>query len=125
MNDFNFFTLKFFSILISLTIYILYKFLKRLSGGYHTPATIYTSFWFLFTFLPAIFLYNVPMSPLAVFYILISAIAFSIPSLFFKWNLAFKLNAVKKSIFLELFNGKLFKLILELCMTINMVLLVN
>jgi oligosaccharide repeat unit polymerase len=109
MIDLSFLGYKVLSILISLLIYSLSKLLKRLNGGSHTPATLYCSFWFLFTFLPTILLFNVPMRPLAIFYIFISAIAFSIPSLFFNWKLAFLLSEKKKAIFLEIFDGKLFK----------------
>lgn len=108
MIDFPFLLFKVLSILISLLIYSLSKLLKRLNGGSHTPATLYCYFWFLFTFLPTVFLFNVPMSPLAILYIFFSAIAFSIPSLFFDWKVVLAVTSEKKRHLLELFDSNFF-----------------
>lgn len=108
MIDFTFLFFKVLSIFISLLIYLLFITVKRLSGGFYTPASFYSGFWFLFTFLPTILLYNIPMSPLAIFYIFVSAIAFSIPSLFFNWKEVIHVNEKKKSNFLNLFQSKVF-----------------
>ena len=107
-SNLNFIFVKTLSICISILIYLLSKVLLRLSNGNHTPASLYCSFWFFFTFFPAIFLYNVPLWPFAIFYILISCIAFSLPSLFFNWKYMFFYAKINSNI-IHIFQGKLFK----------------
>lgn len=59
---------------------------KRASGSWLLPACIYSIAWFLFTVIPIVFLPQVPLSPLAVGYILVTCIAFSIPAAVTKWD---------------------------------------
>lgn len=82
----EFYIYKIISIIISLSFLWYSLFLKKISGNIHTPGSIYSFYWFLFTFFPIIFLYYVPLNPLALIYILISAIFFSISSLKYNWR---------------------------------------
>ncbi len=50
-------------------------------------------FWFAFTMLPLVALYFVPVSPLAVGYIFLACLAFSVPAFCTNWEAAQKRNA--------------------------------
>jgi len=56
------------------------------------PACLFGWFWFLFTFIPLIALYSVPINPMAVFYILCMAMTISATALAFPWTRAFAKN---------------------------------
>lgn len=66
---------------------------RRLSGTWATPGAMFCAFWFLFSFIPLIALFSVPINPAAVAYILLGCVAFSIPDLLTNWRPAFQRNA--------------------------------
>lgn len=51
--------------------------------------------WFFYTFIPLVFLYDVPINPLPIFYIATCIFAFSLSALPFNWNKAFHANKLK------------------------------
>lgn len=53
--------------------------------------------WFFYTFIPLVFLYNVPINPIPIFYIAICIFAFSLSALPFNWSRAFQVNKFKAS----------------------------
>lgn len=67
--------------------------LRRLSGTWATPAGLFCGFWFLFSFIPLLALYFVPVNPLAVGYILLACLAFSLPAIGVDWRTALRRNA--------------------------------
>lgn len=81
----------FLSCLIFLNAYCMSKFAKT----WLFPACIFSLFWFVYTFFPLIILYNVPINPLAILYIFVCTFIFSLSSLLFNWEGAFKKNAEK------------------------------
>jgi len=110
----DFIVFKFFSILISLCL-LKYSFLlKRLNGDIHTPGSLYSFYWFLFTFFPIIFLFFVPINPLPLLYILISAIAFSISSFHYDWKLIKKINDKSHFFDLKSLDNKFLKIVFYL-----------
>jgi oligosaccharide repeat unit polymerase len=68
---------------------------KRSVGTWIFPACLFGLFWFLLTFFPLVMLYEVPIDPYAVGYLLLCCIAFSCGALWFNWPLAFAENARK------------------------------
>lgn len=56
------------------------------TGSWLMPASIYCIAWFLFTVIPLVALLTVPANPLAIGYILLTCIAFSLPALFSRWR---------------------------------------
>jgi len=59
---------------------------RYLTGAWTTPPVIASLAWFLFTILPSIFLWDVPMNGLASLYIFACIFLFSLGSLVFPWN---------------------------------------
>lgn len=81
----------FFSLLILGQAYVI----KRAVGTYIFPACLFLIAWFLYTFIPLVTLFNVPVNPLAILYILICLSAFSMGALPFNWVRAFNDNKLK------------------------------
>lgn len=73
-----------FSLLILLTAWCYAKQAK----SWLLPGIIFSVFWFLYTFLPLIFLPNVPVNYEAVIYIFLFCQAFMVSGLFFNWTKA-------------------------------------
>ena len=66
---------------------------RRYIGTWIFPACLFGWFWFLYTFIPLVALYSVPVNPLAIFFILCVSCTISLTSLVFPWKQAFKRNA--------------------------------
>lgn len=66
-------------------------------GTWIAPACIWGLFWFLFTFVPLVALWDVPVNPIAVFYLLAVSVVFSITALPFSWKRAFALRQDRPS----------------------------
>lgn len=80
-----------FSIAILLNGYFVGKFVKT----YLFPACIFSFFWFIYTFFPLVFLFDVPVNPLSIIFIFLCTLVFSLASLLFNWKKAFKRNEQK------------------------------
>jgi oligosaccharide repeat unit polymerase len=50
-------------------------------------------FWFLFTIIPTILLFDIPIQPLPIAYISLCAASFSLSSLVFDWRMAYAINS--------------------------------
>ncbi len=92
----------FFSLLIFGQAYLI----RRTFGTYLIPASLFSLAWFLYTIIPLIVLFSVPVSPLSIFYILICVSAFSLSSLPFNWLKALKHNELKTTSDYSQFNSK-------------------
>lgn len=77
---------KIISIVFSLLIFANAYLFKKIVGNWYNPSSLYSLFWFIFTFFPLVFLYSIPLNSLSLFYILISCVFFSISTLGFDWN---------------------------------------
>ena len=78
---------KLISVAISLGIGSLAIALRyRVTYAWSHPSVIFASFWFVMTLLPLIFVWNIPVEPLAVAYLAGITIAFCAPSLFVNWR---------------------------------------
>ena len=64
-------------------------------GTWLFPATLFSLFWFVFTFFPLIVMFEVPINPWAVGYLSLLVIVFSWTFVFFNWKKAFKNNLNK------------------------------
>lgn len=78
---------------MSLMILAQVYFVSRYAGTSITPASIYGSFWFLFTFIPLILVPSAPASVLAMGYIFLSCIVISLSSVVVKWPEAMRINS--------------------------------
>ncbi len=78
--------LKIVGIFLSLGMLGVAYMVRRFSGSWQAPASLYAVAWFLFTFIPLIALPGVPVNPLAVGYILLTCVAFALPVLGTAWR---------------------------------------
>ncbi|WP_137923969.1 O-antigen polymerase [Cupriavidus sp. 2SB] len=67
--------------------------LRAWAGTWLVPGCIFGLFWFLYTFIPIIALWSVPMYSGGVLYILLACISFSLGGLLFPWRVGFKRKA--------------------------------
>lgn len=80
------------AIAFSLSILGLGMLIRRVSGSWATPAALFCGFWFIFSFVPLLALYYVPINPLTLAYLLFSCLAFSLPSFGMEWRTALRRN---------------------------------
>jgi len=97
---------KLLAILFSLLIFGQAYLIRRTFGTFLIPAALFSLAWFLYTIIPLIVLFNVPVNPLSIFYILICVSAFSLSSLPFNWFNALKKNELKTTSDYNQFNSK-------------------
>lgn len=76
----------FFSLFISSLFLVNILFLKKVFKTWFLPASLYSFFWLFYTFTPLVFLPNLPVNPLAITYIYVSSIFFTLPTFLFKWT---------------------------------------
>lgn len=67
---------------------------SRATRSWLVPASIYSIAWFLFTFIPLVTIITVPANPLAIGYILLTCIAFSLPAFVSSWSATEQLATV-------------------------------
>ncbi|MDV3458440.1 O-antigen polymerase [Sphingomonas sp. HF-S4] len=79
-------TLKLVSILLSGGILYVGYVARKVSGTWLTPACIWCVGWFFLTFIPLLVAFSVPVNPLAILYILVMSVVFSIPVFGTKWK---------------------------------------
>lgn len=88
---------KIVSILFSLIIFLNAYASSIISRTWYNPATIFSLFWFFFTFFPLVILFYVPIYWLAILFISLSCILFSASLYFFNWPSAHSYNIQKKN----------------------------
>lgn len=71
-------------------------FIRRHIGTWLCPACIFGLFWFAYTFVPLTVLFWVPVNVLAIAFVFLCTLAFSMGSLFFDWKTAFVRNGQKR-----------------------------
>jgi len=81
---------KMLAIIFSLMIFAQAAFVRHVVGTWIFPACIFGLFWFLYTIIPLVALFTIPISPYSVGYILLACLLFSTTALSFNWQLAFK-----------------------------------
>ena len=86
---------KLIAIALSLLILAQAYAVRRVVGTWLFPACLYGLFWFALSFLPLVALLTVPVDPVGVAFLLLSALAFSSGALLFDWRRAFARNALK------------------------------
>lgn len=81
------------SFVLSLAILMLALMLRKVTRTWASPACLFTMFWFIFTMVPLLALYFVPVSAIAMAYILLACVAFSLPAFFTNWDRCLRRNA--------------------------------
>jgi len=106
MNDL---TLKLLAIFLSFAIFLQSYCMKRKVGTYLFPPCIFSMAWFIFTIFPLLLLFQIPVNPLGIGYILICSLTFSLSALPFNWQKAYQLNTRKSQNDLRLFDSQFIK----------------
>lgn len=60
--------------------------IRKHSGTWLTPAGIWSIIWFMFTFIPLLAAPSAPVNPLAILYILVASVVFSLPAFTTRWQ---------------------------------------
>ena len=94
MNSFEIID-KLISVILSLLIFANAYLSKKIVGSWYNPSSLYSLFWFLFTFFPLIFLFVVPCNYFSLLYILFTCVFFSSSVFVFNWNGISKEKIVK------------------------------
>lgn len=83
----------FFSLLLLLQAYLL----KKVTGSYLSPASLFSFAWFLFSFVPLVVLPHIPVNPAGTIFIFFTTQAFSLSAIPFNWKFAMEENKKKAS----------------------------
>jgi len=97
---------KLIAILISIFMLLQAYIIRVAVGTYIFPASLLSLAWFIFTIIPLVVLYDVPINPIAILYIFGCCTAFSLSALPFRWRHAFAINSNKLIISQYLFDSK-------------------
>ena len=89
---------KFLALTLSCLILLQASLVKRYVGTWLFPACLFGLFWFLFTSIPLVLLFELPLDPLPLAFILVCTLSFSAGGLFFRWKRAFLANALKAGV---------------------------
>lgn len=100
---------KLISIIISLGFLVTAWLCKKITSTWVNPSSILNLFWFLYTFLPLILAYKTPINPLAIMYIFVFCMLFSVSLILFNWKTALKLNKDKQPAYVW-FGNRLFSI---------------
>lgn len=108
----------FFSLGILLNGYLIGKYVRTNLF----PSSIFSFFWFGYTFFPLVFLFHVPVNPVSILFILLCTLAFSVSSLFFIWTKAFKRNKQKTHYAINYLSNKL---LLRMFYALNIITIIS
>lgn len=78
---------------LSLAILLLALMLRKVTRTWATPACLFAMYWFVFTMVPLLALDFVPVSAIAMIYILLACVAFALPAFFTSWEACLRRNA--------------------------------
>jgi oligosaccharide repeat unit polymerase len=92
--DFDIFE-KLLAILFSLLIFGQAYLVKRVVGTYIHPAAIFALAWFLYTIIPLVALFSVPINPLSILFIHMCVLGFTISALPFNWKQCYQANLLQ------------------------------
>ena len=84
---------------------------KKINGGIHSPGTIFSFFWFIFTLVPIVFVFSVPIHPLPILFILLTCVLFNLTSVPFNLKQQNRLNSDYKLTFIKSLDTVLIKYI--------------
>jgi oligosaccharide repeat unit polymerase len=100
---------KWYAILLSLGILGQGMVVRRSVGTWLCPGGLYALFWFLFSFPPLVLFPQVPVEPMAIAYILVSAVVFSLSAACFDWGRAMRVNRLKSAATGQAYDTPLFR----------------
>lgn len=102
----EFYFYKICAILIGSSTLFLAYFSKRIVGIWLNPGSIFSLFWGVYILVPLTVVWDVPINPFSILYIIIFILLFIIPASLFNWKAAIKMNANKNEI--SIFSSRYF-----------------
>lgn len=97
---------KLIAIIFSLFLLVQSYVIRKKAGSYLVPGALFSFVWFLFTFVPLVLLFDVPINPLGVLFIVLSVFSFSMSAIPFNWHFALTKNKEKELFTLPNLNSK-------------------
>jgi oligosaccharide repeat unit polymerase len=79
---------------------------KEKTKSWSSPPVVFAAFWFLFTFIPLIGMFDTPINPFSVLFILGCVIAFGSTCIFFPWEKAKILNMQNAKLDENMYSGQ-------------------
>ena len=107
MTEFIF--IKLSVIILSFSFVFLAWLSKKVVGHWLNPSSIFSLFWFLYSFVPLLLAFPVPIDPSGLMYIFIFNLCFVASTGLFNWRLAFAKNLEKDSAS-DVFDKKIFRI---------------
>jgi oligosaccharide repeat unit polymerase len=95
----------FFSILFLVQAYII----RITAGSYLVPGALFSFVWFIFTIIPLVVLFGVPVNPISILYLLACVFVFSLGAVPFNWKFALEKNKEKEKSVLRKLNSNFIK----------------
>lgn len=80
------------AVVVSIAMLGLAWVLKRITGTWASPPSLFSLFWFIASFLPLVFLWGYPVNVLSVLYVFVATTMFGLPALAFNWKHALRSN---------------------------------
>lgn len=95
-------------------------YLRKVMGTWIFPGCLFSLFWFFYTFVPLIVLFEIPVNSNAIAFITLAVILFSWTFIFFDWKSAFKSN-LNKSEPSKIFDTSFLRMVLFSSIIISLV----
>lgn len=83
------------ALIVSSLLLALSLFCRRCVGAWANPASIFSFFWFLYTFIPLVVVWDVPLNLFSIIYIFFFNVLFCSGCLLFNWSHALHFNKYK------------------------------
>jgi oligosaccharide repeat unit polymerase len=112
---------KLLAVAFSLLLLIQAYAIKRLAGSYLIPGSLFSFAWFFFTFIPLVLLFDVPINPFAILYIVVAILAFSLSAIPFNWRFAFEKNTEKEATILPKLNSRFIRVSLYISIVLAVI----
>lgn len=110
----------FFSLMILGNAYLV----RRIVGTWVFPACIHSLVWFLYTFLPLLFVFSAPVEPLSILYILLANMSFTLSYFVFDWKKALHINMNKTKTEFSTYGSTFLKVVLSFSIVGSLLLMI-
>jgi oligosaccharide repeat unit polymerase len=113
-----------FSLVFSAALFPLAFAMRRICGSWASPSALLCAFWGVFSLVPLVFLYWVPMNPLAMGFVFFFCFAFCVPFYFINWRAAAIKNRFLAPYRRDYLNNKFIRIVFRVSAILSVVFLV-
>jgi oligosaccharide repeat unit polymerase len=117
------FILKLAAIVLSLLILGNAFVVRKIAGHWAAPGCIFSIFWLLYTLVPLVIVFQVPIQSTSILYLLAATLAFSASTPFFDWKKALAQNAEKNVADQKLYASRFMRVAFYACGILAMIAL--